>query len=97
MRHHRDERGALMPAHKPITVIPALLDSLMLHAFGPTCARTPRGHAYMAGARAYLAFCISGAEVACADKPGTDAYDAYHAGIDEGRAIWTRHQAGAAQ
>jgi hypothetical protein len=76
---------------------PALLDSLMLQAFSPTCARTPRGHAYMAGTRAYLAFCLSGAEGACAYEPGTDAYDAYHAGIDEGRTIWTRHQTKAAQ
>lgn len=76
---------------------PVLLDSLMQQAFGPNCARTPRGHAYIAGTRAYLAFRLSGAERACAYEPGTDAYDAYHAGIDEGRAIWTRHQAGATQ
>ena len=77
----------------------SLVDSLMLQAFDPSLRREPRSAAYKAGARAYLAFCLSGTSRA-ADyvyEPGSEASDAYNAGIDEGRSIWTRHQAKAAQ
>ena len=74
-----------------------LVDSLMLLAFDPALCRTRRSAAYMAGARAYLTFCLTGSGSICAYDPGSDAFDAYHAGIDEGRTIWTRHQAKAAQ
>ena len=75
----------------------SLVESLMLQAFDPSLRRAPRSAAYKEGARAYLAFCLSGAERACAYETGSTSFDAYHAGIDEGRAIWTRHQAKAAQ
>jgi hypothetical protein len=77
----------------------SLVDSLMLQAFDPSLRREPRSAAYKAGARAYLAFRLSGASRA-ADyvyEPGSEASDAYNAGIDEGRSIWARHQAKAAQ
>lgn len=77
----------------------SLVESLMLQAFDPSLRREPRSDAYKRGARAYLTFCLSGASGA-ADyvyEPGSEASDAYNAGIDEGRSIWTRHQAKAAQ
>lgn len=77
----------------------SLIDSLMLQAFNPSLRREPRSAAYKAGARAYLAFCISGASGSAeyVYEPGSEASDAFNAGLDEGRAIWTCHQAKAAQ
>lgn len=77
----------------------SLVDSLMLQAFDPSLRREPRSAAYKAGARAYLTFCLSGASGSAeyVYEPGSEASDAYNAGTEEGRAIWTRHQAKAAQ
>lgn len=77
----------------------SLVESLMLQAFDPALRREPRSAAYKAGARAYLIFCMSGASGSAeyVYESGSEASDAYNAGIDEGRAIWTRHQGKAAR
>lgn len=74
-----------------------LVDQLLTSAFDPASTRTRRSAAYKAGAHFYLHFKATGCELPCTSAPGSAEFDAYCAGMDEGRAIWKRHQAEAAQ
>jgi len=64
------------------------VDLLMDAAFGPGRAREKRSAAYMEGARSYLEFRATGAELICQYTAGTTEFDAYFAGLDEGREMW---------
>jgi|GEM_PF-887663 len=64
------------------------VDLLMEAAFGPAAAREKRSTAYMQGARSYLEFQVTRAELPCRYDAGTPEFDAYFAGRDEGRMIW---------
>lgn len=57
-------------------------------AFGPGRARGKRSTAYLQGARSHLEFKATGAELPCQYKVGTPEFDAFFAGLDEGRDIW---------
>jgi len=73
--------GALTHGHDQV-------DLLMEVAFGPDRIREKRSTAYMEGARSYLELCVTGAEMPCKYGTGTAEFDAYFAGLDEGREIW---------
>jgi len=64
------------------------VDLLMEVAFGPSRVREKRSAAYMEGARSYLELRVTGAELPCRYDTGTAEFDAYFAGLDEGREIW---------
>lgn len=64
------------------------VDLLMEVAFGPGRVREKRSTAYMEGARSYLDLRATGAELPCRYDTGTAEFDAYFAGLDEGREIW---------
>jgi hypothetical protein len=69
------------------------IDRLVKAAFsGP---RTPRSKEYKAGVRAALEFRMNGAPVREPCPPGTAAYDAFFAGVNEGHDIWRLIQRGA--
>ncbi|KQW96958.1 hypothetical protein ASC94_09120 [Massilia sp. Root418] len=65
-----------------------LLNQLMDDAFPPT--RPARSAAYVAGARAVLQFLLREAALQCPYKEGTTSFDAFYAGVAEGREIWGR-------
>ena len=73
----------------------ALVDALICKAFPST--RTRRSVAYMLGAHELLLASAGIGSSTCPYATGTAEFDAYFAGADEGRAIWTRHQNEAAQ
>lgn len=58
-------------------------------AFPPT--RPPRSEAYRLGVEKALETASSGNPLPNLYHAGTPRYDAFHAGADEGRAIWARH------
>lgn len=64
------------------------VDFLMEVAFGPGRIREKRSTAYMEGARSYLELRVTGALLPCRYGTGTAEFDAYFAGLDEGREIW---------
>lgn len=64
------------------------VDLLMEVAFGADRIREKRSPAYMEGARSYLELRATGAELPCRYETGTAEFDAYFAGLDEGREIW---------
>ena len=72
-----------------------LVDRLMTTAFGRP--RDPRSYPYKLGTFSLLVSRVTDAPLAHPYAPGTVDFDAFHAGVDEGRAIWTRHHAEAAQ
>eukprot|EP01034_Spumella_vulgaris_P033652 gene33652-41518_t len=57
-------------------------------AFPPT--RPARSAAYIAGARAVLQFLLREAALQCPYQDGTTSFDAFYAGVAEGREIWGR-------
>ena len=50
-------------------------------------SRSVRSSAYKAGVRAKLSHGMDGLGIVCPYAQGTAEFDAFHAGIDEGRAI----------
>ncbi|MYM65453.1 hypothetical protein GTP45_01220 [Pseudoduganella sp. FT55W] len=72
---------------KPLTRIE--IADLIATAFPPT--RPPRSEAYRLGVEKALETASSGTMLPDLYEAGTVAYDAFHAGADEGRAIWARH------
>lgn len=50
--------------------------------------RTQRSNEYKMGCIAALRYRISKAAIICPFNAGSVEFDAYHAGIDEGHAIW---------
>jgi len=73
----------------------ALVDVLIRKAFPST--RPHRSVAYMLGAHELLLARACIGSSTCPYAAGTAEFDAYFAGADEGRAIWTRHQGEAEQ
>lgn len=69
----------------------ATLAQLLAEAFPPS--RTPRSHAYRLGVQCALFAGVSGQVMPGMYDAGTTAFDAFHSGADEGRAIWARHLA----
>jgi hypothetical protein len=61
------------------------IEKLMEAAFAQ--ARTPRSDAYKAGVKAKLYHKLAQQEIVCQYMEGTAEFDAFQAGIDEGRAI----------
>ena len=57
-------------------------------AFAPT--REPRSVEYQMGVRQALLHRIAGKPFTCAYLPGTARFDAFHAGVDEGKRIARR-------
>lgn len=72
-----------------------LVDGLMQAAFDRP--RVPRSHPYKLGVFSLLVSRAAGTSLARPYTPGTVDFDAFHAGVDEGQAIWARHKAEAAQ
>ncbi|WP_312488296.1 hypothetical protein [Massilia timonae] len=72
-----------------------LVDSLMKTAFDRP--RDPRSYPYKLGAFSLLASRATDTPLARPYAPGTVDFDAFHAGVDEGKAIWACHNAEAAQ
>ena len=72
-------------------------EELFSAAFGS--AREPRSDAYKRGVLAVLVFRCGGAKPSQARpyKVGTAEADAFHAGCDEGNAIWRAHKKTLAQ
>lgn len=66
-----------------------VVDRLMADAFPPT--RPARSAAYTAGARAILQFLLREAPLQCPYTEGTTSFDAFFAGVAEGREILGRH------
>lgn len=69
------------------------LDRLMAEAF--PSSRPARSVAYMAGARAVLQFLMREAPLQCPYSEGACTFDAFYAGVAEGREIWGRQMAAA--
>lgn len=63
-----------------------LVENLMKSAFD--CPRDPRSPAYKLGARAVLAHRALKGDLVCKFQHGTAEFDAFAAGMDEGREIW---------
>lgn len=63
-----------------------LADRLFKAAF--ETPRNPRSAEYKAGARAVLDYRISGIRISSPHPAGSAQFDAYHAGVTEGHAIW---------
>lgn len=71
------------------------VDDLFVAAFA--VVRAPHSNEYQCGVYVALAYRIEGAPIARPFPPGTAQNDAYHAGLQEGFAIWRKAQeAGAA-
>lgn len=66
-----------------------LIEQLMRNAFAP--GRAPRSNEYKEGVRAVLNQRFVGKPLACPHKAGTASFDAFFAGVDEGRSIWAEH------
>lgn len=64
-----------------------LVEHLMTLAFNRP--RAPRSAAYKAGARALLYSRATQSPLARLYAPGTAEFDAFHAGVGEGREIWS--------
>lgn len=62
---------------------------LIATAFPPT--RPARSQAYRLGVEKALETASAGMQLPELYDAGTQAFDAFHAGADEGRAIWARH------
>jgi hypothetical protein len=62
---------------------------LIATAFPPT--RPARSQAYRLGVEKALETASGGVMLPDLFEAGTQGFDAYHAGADEGRAIWARH------
>lgn len=62
---------------------------LIATAFPPS--RPPRSEAYRLGVEKALETASTGTLLPDLYHAGTPRYDAFHAGADEGRAIWARH------
>jgi hypothetical protein len=67
----------------------ALLEKLFQQAFHQY--RDPRSDAYKDGAKAGISFRLGLAPIHCPYEPGSAEYDAWFAGLDEGKAIAYRH------
>lgn len=50
--------------------------------------RNPRSAEYKAGARAVLDYRVSRIRISCQHPAGSAQFDAFHAGVTEGHAIW---------
>jgi len=72
-----------------------VVDQLVRAAFDRP--RDRRSDAYKQGVRALLIARVSLATLICNYQPGSAEFDAFHAGVDEGRAIWQNEQREAAQ
>lgn len=59
--------------------------------------REPRSEAYQHGARELLKQRATGVTLVCPFASGTASADAFYAGADEGRFIWTKYLATQAQ
>lgn len=67
--------------------------SLFDVAFNRYSQRTPRSDAYRQGCLALLRKRTGEAQdLPCPYSPGTTAFDAFHAGIDEGLLIWRQYR-----
>ena len=69
----------------------ALVEQLMKSAFDRP--RDPRSEAYKTGAKALLMRRATGQPLYLPYSPGSTEFDAYQAGMDEGRAIWAAYEA----
>lgn len=81
--------GSPMAAHAnpSATSFPAnLAERLFKAAFG--IPRNPRSAEYKAGARAVFDYRISGILISSPHAAGSAQFDAFHAGVTEGHAIW---------
>lgn len=76
------------PSSAPLPAVAPTIDRLMSATFCP--GRDPRSAEYKAGARAALAFLIEGVPMRCPFDIGTVQADAFYAGADEGRGVWSR-------
>lgn len=72
-----------------------VVDQLISAAFDRP--RDRRSDAYKQGARALLTSRVSLATLICNFQPGSAEFDAFFAGVEEGRAIWQNEQSRAAQ
>lgn len=72
-----------------------VVDQLISAAFDRP--RDRRSDAYKQGARALLISRVSLATLICNFQPGSVEFDAFFAGVEEGRAIWQNAQRRAAQ
>ena len=72
-----------------------LVDALMKRAFDRP--RDPRSYPYKLGALSLFTSRVTNTPLSQPYAPGTVDFDAFHAGVDEGRAIWARNQAEATQ
>lgn len=72
-----------------------LVDRLMKNAFDRP--RDPRSYPYKLGAFSLLASRVTSTPLARPYAPGTVDFDAFHAGVNEGKVIWSQYQAEAAQ
>lgn len=72
-----------------------LVDRLMKNAFDRT--RDPRSYPYKLGVFSLLASRATRTTLSRPYVPGTVDCDAFYAGVDEGKVIWSQHQAEAAQ
>lgn len=68
--------------------VESAIDRLMSTTFCP--GRDPRSDEYKAGARAVLMFLLEGAPMPRPFEMGTAQADAFYAGVDEGRGVWSR-------
>ena len=87
---HRVNSGQVIEqalCHGPVSV--PLVDELMKAAFDRP--RDPRSAAYKLGARSLLNSCATKTPLARVYAAGSVEFDAFHAGVSEGHAIWKRH------
>lgn len=71
----------------------ALVDRLFNEAFAP--GRAPRSAEYKAGVLVLLDQRVGRGRLVCPYPAGTAQADAFHAGADEGRALWRAHEVAA--
>lgn len=71
-----------------------LVDRLMKNAFDRP--RDPRSYPYKLGVFSLLTSRVINT-LSCPYAPGTVDFDAFYAGVDEGKVIWSQHQAEADQ
>lgn len=72
-----------------------LVDALVDTAFNRQ--RDPRSDVYKLGARSLLVSRATQSELTCYFRPGSVEFDAFFAGVDEGKAIWASHYGGKSQ
>lgn len=68
-----------------------LINQLIEEAFAPSLKRLERSPEYVNGARALLLQQVIGKPLACLYLHGTAEADAFFAGVEEGRSIYTRY------